>query len=117
MQLPGVIADVLADKRLQTLLTLIVLDVLLGIAAALRDGAFRWSEVGRFYQTTVLPVFLGYFAVRLTLPYLSAELLGPDGSWLTETVATGLWLAGVGSLLASVAGSVKKLVGGIRGRN
>lgn len=104
-----VLESVVRDPRLQTLLALIVLDVALGIAGAIRVGEFQWAEVGRFYRTTVLPVFLGYFAVRLTLPYISVGLLGEGGQWLTEVLATAFWLAGVGTLVSSIAASVSAL--------
>lgn len=100
------IASVLGDKRLQTLLALIVLDVLMGVAAALKTGQFRWAEVGRFYSSTVVPVFVGYAALRATLPFIAAELLGPGGQWLTEGCATAFWLAGAATIVSSIARSV-----------
>jgi len=103
------IGPVLADKRLQTLLALIALDVLMGIAAALKSKQFQWAEIGRFYSSTVVPVFVGYAALRATLPFIASELLGPGGEWLTEGLATAFWLAGVATLIASVAKSVATL--------
>lgn len=102
----NVLEGVLRDARLQTLLALIVLDVVLGIAAALRTNTFAWAEVGRFYRTTVMPIFLGYGALRATLPFISQELLGSGDSLATEALASAFWLAGVGTLLSSIARSV-----------
>lgn len=105
----NVLEGVLRDARLQTLLALIVLDVVLGIAAALRTGTFAWAEVGRFYRTTVVPIFLGYGALRATLPFISQELLGAPDTVATEAMASAFWLAGVGTLLSSIARSVAAL--------
>ena len=103
------IEQVFQDPRLQTILGLIFLDLVLGIAVALRNGVFQWDEVARFYKSTVLPVFLGYFAIRATLPYISAALLGDGGNWLTEVAATAFWLAGISSLLSSIVNSAMDL--------
>jgi hypothetical protein len=99
----------LQDDRLLALAALIALDLLLGVAAALRCGTFQWREVGRFYKTQVIPVFLGYFALRLTLPRLSSEILGSAGGWLSESLSWLFWSAGIGSLLSSISKSVGSL--------
>lgn len=113
----SLILDVLNDKRLQTLLALIAIDLVLGIAAALKTGRFEWAKVADFYQKSVLPVFMGYFALRLALPYVAIETLGDDGRWLGEVLVSGFWLAGVGTLLSSMAKSVKELIGKVVGGN
>ncbi len=111
------VLGVLNDKRLQTLLALIALDLLLGVAAALKAGRFDWAKTGEFYQKTVLPIFIGYFALRLALPYVAVETLGATGEWLGEVLVSGFWLAGCGTLLASMAKSVKELIGKVVGGN
>lgn len=103
------INNVLRDPRLQTLLALILLDLILGIAGALKTGVFKWEEIGRFYKTTVLPIFIGYGAILAALPYISVGLLGEGGQWLTELLATAFWLTGVGTLLSSIKGSIDTL--------
>lgn len=103
------IESVLSDTRLQTLLALIFIDVVLGIAAALATGSFQWEEVGRFYSSTVLPIFMGYAAISLAVPFISTSLLGPDGAWLSEGATTLFWGAGIVRLLASILASVKKM--------
>lgn len=104
-----IVEQVFRDPRLQTILALIFLDLVLGIAAALRTGEFQWSEVARFYKTTVIPVFLGYAAILAALPFLSASLLGESGTWLTEVASTLFWLAGISSLLSSIIKSIASL--------
>jgi len=98
-----------ADKRLQTILALILLDIIMGIAAALRTDTFRWAEVGRFYKTTVAPIFIGYIAVRILVPYIAIDMLGPDDGWVGDTLVTVLWTFGVAVLVASIGTSLKAL--------
>ena len=50
-------------QALVFLLLLIVVDVILGMAIALRDKTFSLAEVPRFLQTEVLPYYLGVLAV------------------------------------------------------
>lgn len=101
--------SIAADARLVTLLALVVLDLALGVLASLRTGTFAWAEVGRFYRTQVLPVFGGWVVVRLVVPYVATDLLGPEGSWLGEGLVLLFWAAGVIQLLASIAKSVGNL--------
>lgn len=98
-----------ADQRFRVILGLIVLDIMMGVAKALRTGTFKWEEVARFYRTTVLPIFIGWAALYFVLPYMSTELLGPGGSWLGEGLLTAFWLAGIAALLSSIWQSVKCL--------
>ena len=103
------LTSIAADTRLQTLLALIVVDIVLGIAAALKSGTFAWAEVGRFYRSTVLPLFLGYAVVRLATPYIAIDLLGDGSAWFGEALITLFWAAGVAQLVASVAKSIAAL--------
>jgi hypothetical protein len=91
------------------MVALILLDLIMGIAAALRTGTFKWAEVGRFYRTTVAPFIIGYAAVRLLVPYVAVEVLGPNDSWIGDTLVTLFWFAGVAVLVTSIANSVKAL--------
>ncbi len=50
-------------QALVFLLLFIVVDVILGMAIALRDKKFNLAEVPRFLQTEVLPYYLGVLAV------------------------------------------------------
>jgi len=93
---------------------LVVADLVLGIAAAIKAGVFRWSEVGRFYQTNVAPYLIGYVVLRLLVDIVP-DLSGILGSGL----ALGAFGAIIGNLVASIAGNVKALgfdaVGLVRG--
>lgn len=55
--------DLALLQALVFLLLLIIVDVILGMAIALRDKTFNLAEVPRFLQTEVLPYYLGVLAV------------------------------------------------------
>jgi hypothetical protein len=103
--------EVLNDPRLKTLLALIALDLVMGIAAAIKKGNFAWDEVARFYQTSVVPIFLGYAALLIALPFITGDLLGEGGQWLTTAALFAFWAFGVANLLASIGKSVEVLIG------
>lgn len=107
--MPAILFAVLQDKRLQTLVALIALDLLMGVAAAIKAGHFHWDEVGRFYTTQVVPILVGYAAVLLTTPYISSALIGSDSSWLGDGLALLLWIPAIGQLVASIAKSLAAL--------
>ena len=50
-------------QALVFLLLLIIVDVILGMAIALRNKKFSLAEIPRFLQTEVLPYYLGVLAV------------------------------------------------------
>ena len=50
-------------QALVLLLLLIIVNVILGLAIALRDKKFSLVEVPRFLQTEVLPYYLGILAI------------------------------------------------------
>ena len=100
-----------ADPRVRTLLGLIVLDVVLGIAAAIKTGQFDWQELGRFYTSMVLPMILGFAAVWFVTPYLVADLLGDYSEILTQGLVVLAWGALVLQLGTSILIHVKELWG------
>lgn len=102
------------DTRVRTLVALILLDVVLGIAASLRKGEFNWQEVGRFYSSMVLPMILGFAAVWFLTPYLTADLLGEYGDVSGQALVILAWGALVAQLAVSVKTHVKELWGTIR---
>jgi hypothetical protein len=89
------------DTRVRTLVGLILLDVLLGIAASLRKGEFDWAQVGRFYSTMVLPMVLGFAAVWFVTPLLTADLLGEYSELLGQGLVVLAWGALVAQLVVS----------------
>ena len=91
------------DPRVLTILGLIVLDFVLGVAGALRTDKWDWKKVANFYQTNVLPFILGYLAF-----YVAANLI-PDfkllGDW-SYLVGEGALLIAWGAILASLGSSI-----------
>jgi len=99
------------DARVMAVLGLIVLDVLLAIAAAIKAKTFEWRKMGEFYQTMVLPYILGYLAFYLFVTYFVKDwaLLGPYADQVGEGVLIVAWLALVGNLVGDVVKSAKAL--------
>lgn len=99
-----------ADGRVSTILGLILLDVILAVAVAIKKRAFDWRRLAEFYRTMVVPYVLGYLAF-----YLAAEFFFVPkwlGEWATlagDAVQWGAWLALVGNLVADVVHSAKGL--------
>lgn len=97
-----------------TLMALIAVDLILGVAVALRTGTFKWRQVAQFYQTNVLPYGLAAVAVEIVAQFVSLEVLGGD---LAEIVAQ--WGGEIGTvplfsqlILGSIVPNVLALVQG-----
>jgi hypothetical protein len=92
-----------------TLLVLIAADLVLGILAAVKAGEFKWKEIGRFYQTKVVPILGGYVVVVVAVRFADPEAMGD----FIETVGPGLETAArvlaIGTLVASVVGHLQFL--------
>jgi len=73
LELPTLFGPVVA-----TLFGLIALDVLLGVAVALRTGYFEWRKVAQFYQTNVIPFGLQALAVAAASKFITIEFLPLD---------------------------------------
>lgn len=93
MDIVGFLSDLPAilGTHLSTIIGLIFMDVVVGIALAVKMGVFDWNRVAEFYATNVLPYILGYIAVAGGTLFITAELLPGDvaealglvGSWLS----------------------------------
>lgn len=98
------------DPFVRTILGLVVLDFLLGIAAALRQREFDLAKLANFYTTNVIPYIIGYLAF-----YIAAHLITDPtvmGNWATlvnEGMVKIAWLAIIGKLANSIINNVKKL--------
>ena len=91
-----------ADRRVSTVVGLILLDVALAVAAALRQGRFELQRLADFFRTMVMPYVLGYLGVYGTAFFLDDELLGPFAPALGAGLAWAAWLA----LVANLAGDI-----------
>lgn len=98
-----------SDARVLTILGLILLDVVLAIAAAIKAGVFEWGRLGEFYRTMVLPYLLGYLAFYLAAKLIATEWMGGYAYLVGETVIMIAWLALVANLVADVLRSAKAL--------
>ncbi|MCG8401986.1 MAG: hypothetical protein MJA84_10340 [Firmicutes bacterium] len=57
------IIDTVLLQALFTVLLLIIVDALLGLALALREGTFKLSEAPRFLRTEILPYYTAILAL------------------------------------------------------
>ncbi len=86
-------------QHLGTILGLIFMDVVIGIALAVKAKGFEWNLVASFYSTNVLPFAIGYVAVAGGLLFIAPELL-PAG--VADALAlVGSWL-GFGAIAAQI---------------
>jgi len=104
------VVDFFYGSMLPTILGLVALDVVFGVAASLKDGAFDWGKVAQFYKTMIAPYVLVYLAV-----FVALALVPELEEYVTVvgiSVAT-LFGSVTANLLASIVKNVTKLgVGG-----
>lgn len=98
-----------ADARVSTIAGLILLDILLAVAAAVKSGLFDWRKLAAFYQTMVVPYILGYLAIYLAANLISVELLGEMKDVVGEVAIWMAWASIVGNLVADIIRSGKAL--------
>src|SRR3990167_473674 len=99
----AIVRAIFASPQMGLIVGLIVVDLGLGVALALRTGVFAWRKLADFYRTSVVPYILGYVTLSVVLRYLI-----PAGF---EMLSDGAVLLAWGTLVASLAGNVgQKLV-------
>ncbi len=93
-------------SMLPTILGLVALDVVFGIAASLKSGIFDWGKVGQFYKTMVAPYVLVYLAV-----FVGLALVPELEEYITAVGVSiaSLFGAVTINLLASIAKNVAEL--------
>lgn len=94
------------DPRTQGLISLIILNVVTGISAALRLRTFDWRRVADFTWTTLTPFIVGYSVLWFFFKYgVSSEI----GSELVQEVAATLGFAPMAAVLThSIVENVEK---------
>ena len=97
LRLWEVVLEFFQDARLYTILGLIVLDVVLGVAVAIKNGKFEWFKVGQFYRTMVAPYVIGYLALYV----MFGVVPGLEG-----IVGEGLHYVAFGLIVANLLGSI-----------
>jgi hypothetical protein len=101
-------------KQLLSLLGLIILQVLLAVALALKTNSFDWKQLANFYKSIVAPFVLGWLVFVIIARLASASLLGPQYSVIIGDGVTWLsWLAVVASLGARIVETAKTLYGSL----
>ena len=103
------VAAFFADGRVSTILGLILLDVCLAVAAAVRQGAFQARRLAEFFRTMVVPYMIGYLGVYGAAHFMDERYLGPFAQALGAGFAWAAWLALVANLAADILGHAKTL--------
>jgi hypothetical protein len=104
----------LLGKQLLTLLGLILLQVVLTIALAIREKVFDWKKLADFYRAMVVPFVLGWLAFVFVVRLISIDMLGPQYSVIVGDGVTWLaWLAVVASLGARIVATAKDIYGSL----
>lgn len=97
-QLAAMIAAFFASWQVRTLLGLIVLDLILGVAKAVRIGNFDWRKLADFYRSAVVPYLIGYGGLYLVIGFI----VPPTANLLSDGLVTLAWGTLVASLLAAI---------------
>jgi len=106
----GLIVAFFTSWQVKTLVGLILLDVLLGVASSLRQGVFDFSKLAQFYASNVLPYVVGYLAFYVAVSYIiPPESLGELGEPINLATVTLAWGVLVATLVKSIAGNFAKL--------
>lgn len=100
------------SKNALALVGLIILDVLLGVAVAIRKKKFDWAKLGDFYLSMVLPMLIGWVGFIIITNLASKEVLGPVyGVIVGDVVIWTSWLAVVATIGKSIVVNAKGLYG------
>lgn len=106
MGIAQAVSEFANDKQLQAVLILIVLDVVLGITAAVVKKEFAFSKVSGFLKDDVLGKVVPWFAVFAAAKFApDVDVLGID----LNQVQTVFWAAVVIALVASLTSSANDL--------
>src|SRR5674476_271991 len=85
-----------------TIFALIVVQVITGVAVALKIGVFEWSKLGDFYRTVVVPKFLGWLSAIILAQFVLGPNLPVNYGWVNPAIA----ITAFGVVVAALAGSV-----------
>jgi len=98
-----------ADPRVQTILGLIILEVFLAVAAALKKGQFEWRRLADFYRTMVIPYLLGFLGFFLAGKFVKLALVEPYDVIVGEGAIWLAWITLVFNLVADIYAKAKEL--------
>ena len=109
-QLLDLVVDAITSWQVKVAGGLILIDIVLGIAAALRTGQFDLNKLAAFYKTMIIPYTLGYIVLYVVITYvIPAEQLGQIGEPINEAAVTVAWSALLLTLLKSILGNFNSL--------
>jgi len=98
-----------ADPRVQTILGLIILEVFLAVANAIKKGEFAWRRLGDFYRTMVVPYILGFLGFFLAGKFIKMALVEPYDVIVGEGAIYLAWITLVFNLVADIYAKAKEL--------
>lgn len=105
----GILLAIVMGIHVKTILGLILLDVVLGIAHAIKEKRFDWRLVAEFYSSMVLPYLLAFAAFAGVAKLVSVDLLGPWGYLLGDGMVSLAWLTIIAHLAESIMAHLKGL--------
>ena len=91
-----------------SLFILLIVNVVLGLAVALKLMKFDWRKIANFFQSDVLPKIIGWTAISFLAYFVSPEVLGdPLGlqvaNGLTGVLWAGIMLSFGGDIMSKLA--------------
>jgi hypothetical protein len=102
----SLIRSIAQTAQFQILAGLIVLDVFLAIAAALRTGSFDWAKLGAWVTGIFLPYIFGYSGFVIVIHFIlpsdiaTYPVIADAGlvDWLSAGTIDFAWLTLIGTL-------------------
>lgn len=91
-------------------LALVVLDLVFGIAVAIKTKTFKWSELADFYRSSVVPSVFGWAVADVVLRLAALKGL-PIVSSLEPLATGGLYAVVLVALLAQIGTKLNVLRG------
>lgn len=101
----SILLELMAEFQVWTILALIGLDLILGVAAAIKHKEFDWKKLGQFYRSNILPYVLGYVGSALVFRFAGQYI----GEWLSDSIVSVTFGAIAVNLVSSIVANVKKL--------
>lgn len=96
-------------QALLAILAAIALDLILGVAVAIKYRVFDLKKLANFYTTSVIPNLLGWGGADIVLRMAAARV---DAQWLTTLTQLGigtLYAVAIVSLIGSLTDKLSKL--------
>jgi uncharacterized membrane protein len=105
MTLPQVVEAIVSDAMAKAILVLIVLDLVLGVAEAVKSGSFHFAKVAGFLRDDVLGKAVPWAALYSAWKFApDVSVIGVDLEIVTRAAGALLVAALAGSLVSSLAG-------------